>query len=104
MRRRPWRVVLPLGEALLGPAGGPARPAPARARDLHAVAVRRAPARAAPARPRPIGGLLAVGGAPARAAPARPGVVDLAGGGVDQVVRRQSLVGERDGARAGLLD
>src|SRR5687767_12753708 len=71
----------------LGPAGGPARPAPARPRGVDGVARRGgAPARAAPARAGPVGGARAVGGAPARPAPARPGVVDLAGRGVDQVV------------------
>src|SRR3954470_24149669 len=81
-------------EALLGPARGPARPAPTRARDLHAVAVRRAPARPAPARPGEVQPERGVGGAPGRAAPGGPAVVDVAVRGTDERVRRQALVGD----------
>src|SRR5215208_4910387 len=90
--------------ALLGPARGPARPAPARARGLDAGGVVGAPARAAPRGAAPVGALRARRVAPGRAAPARAPVVDLARGRADQRVRGEALVGHRDVARLDALE
>ena len=88
-------------QALLGPAGRPARAAPGGAAPARARRVdgrggvvgdglrRQAPARAAPARAQQVAGV-----APGRAAPARARVVDLAGGRVDVGVGLEALVGE----------
>src|SRR5829696_8702228 len=73
---------------LLGPAGGPARPAPARPRGRHAGGVVGAPARAAPR----------------GAAPARARVVDLARGRTDERVLSEALVGHREVAVLGALE
>src|SRR5215208_3415062 len=85
--------------ALLGPARGPARPAPARARGLDAGGVVGAPARAAPRGAAPVRALRAGGVAPGGAAPARARVVDLARRGADQRVRGEAQVGHGEIAR-----
>src|SRR5438045_6137025 len=102
-----WRFPAPSvapASRLLGPAGGPTRPAPGRTRRLDPGAVVGAPARPAPARAGKVQTQRRVGRAPRRAAPGRARVVDVARGRADERVRGQGLVGLRHVAGADGLD
>src|SRR4051794_16767850 len=76
----------------LGPARGPARPAPRGPSRLDPGAVVGAPARTAPARAREVGGEAVGRVAPRGAAPARARVVDRTRAGVDERVGHQAGV------------